>query len=181
MGEKLLKFRRLIVILGRRGDGFNGHWVVGGAADLEAEILQVQFVRLDPPDAEGPQQAAGPAAAAGRYARVGRGARRRGLRGGLSRGRRVVGWTRVLGRVFGGLRPLVLHGGEDVLVGRQLGGALAEVALPDGKLVTAHHLVVARHAEGRRVHGPAEGGGGWESVSSQMNTKLKKQSSLLHK
>lgn len=175
MGEKLLKFRRLIVILGRRGDGFNGHWVLGGAADLEAEILQVQFVRLDPPHAEGPQQTAGPAAAAGRYVRVGCGAWRRGLRGGLSRGRRVGGGTRVLG----GLRPLVLHGGEDVLVGRQLGSALAEVALPDGKLVAAHHLVVAWHAEGCRVHGPGEGGLGKRFITYEHKTK--KKLSLLHK
>lgn len=157
--KTLLKFRRLIVILGRWGDGFNGHWVLGGAADLEAEILQVQFVRLDPPHAEGPQQTAGPAAAAGGHAGVGRGARRWGLRGGLSRSGRAVGEMRVLARVVGGTRPLVLHGGDDVLVGWQLGGALAEVALPDGKLVAADDLIVAWHTKRRRVHGPAEGVG----------------------
>lgn len=160
MEEKLLNFRRLIVILGRRGDGFNGHWVLGGAADLEAEILQVQFVRLDPPHAEGPQQTAGPAAVAGGHARVERGARRRGgLRVGLRRSRRAVGEMRVLGRVVGGIRPLVLHGGDDVLVGWQLGGALPEVALPDRKLIAADDLIVAWHAERRSVHGPAEGVG----------------------
>lgn len=155
MGENLLKFRHPIVILGWRGDGFNGHWVLGGAADLEAEILQVQFVRLYPPHAEGPQQTAGPAAAADGRARVGRGAGRRGLCRGLSR--RAVGETRALGGVVGGIRPLVLHGGNDVLIGRQLGGALAEVTLADGELVAADHLVIARHAERRRVHGPEWG------------------------
>lgn len=156
MEENLLKFRRLIVILGRRGDGFNGDWVLGGAADLQAEILQVQFVRLYPPHAEGPQQAAGPAAAAGGHAGVGRGTGCRGHLAGLSWSRRAVGEVRVLGRVDGGIRPLVLHGGNDVLVGRQLGGALAEVTVADGELVAADDLVVARHAERRRVHGPDE-------------------------
>ena len=85
MEEKLLKFRRPIVILGWRRDGFNGHWVQGGAADLQAEIFQVQFVRLDPPHAEGAQQATGPAAAAGRRAGVGRGTRCWELRRCLSR------------------------------------------------------------------------------------------------
>lgn len=158
MGETLLKLRRLVVILGRRGDGFNGDWVLGGAADLEAEILQVQFVRLYPPDAEGPQQTAGPAAAAGGRAGVGHGPGRRGPLGGPSRSRRAVGVMRVLGGVVGGIRPLVLHGGNDVLVGGQLGGAVAEVTLADGELVAAHDLVVARHAERRRVHGPGGGG-----------------------
>lgn len=85
MEENLLKFRGLIVILGRRGDGFNGDWVLGGAADLEAEILQVQFVRLYPPHAEGPQQTAGPAAAARGHAGVGHGPGCRGPLGSLSR------------------------------------------------------------------------------------------------
>lgn len=71
---------------------------------------------------------------------------------------------RGLARVVGGIRPLVLHGSNDVLVGRQLGGAVAEVTLAHGELVAAHHLVVARHAERRRVHGPDGGGGGDESL-----------------
>lgn len=65
---------------------------------------------------------------------------------------------RVLGRVVGGIRPLVLHGGNDVLIGRQLGGALAEVTLADGELVAADDFVVARHAERHRVHSPDGGG-----------------------
>ena len=66
---------------------------------------------------------------------------------------------RVLAGVVGGIRPLCLHGGDDVLVGGQLGGAPVEVALPDRKLVTADDLVVAWHVERRRVHSPAEGVG----------------------
>lgn len=40
----LVQFRQLVLIPGRRGDGLNGHRVCGGTADLESEVLQVQFV-----------------------------------------------------------------------------------------------------------------------------------------
>lgn len=109
----------------------------------------MKFVRLDPPHPQGPQQTARPASAASEQAVVGRkagpgipglgsGPQDGGPRGGLTE-------RRDLGGAVGGPRPLVLYGSYDVLVGRQLGRAVAEVALADGVGATGDDLLVTRH------------------------------------
>ncbi|TNN84012.1 hypothetical protein EYF80_005883 [Liparis tanakae] len=53
-----------------------------------------------------------------------------------------------------GLKARALHvaaGGEDVLVGRQLGGATAKVALADEVVVAADDLLVTRHGACRSL------------------------------
>lgn len=156
----LFQLGHLAVVLRRRSDGFYGHRVLSGGADLQTEVLQVQLVRLDPPDPQGPQQAAGPAAAADGQAGL------RGQAGGPGRSSRS-GWdlcscsrrgttgASALGAGVG-LGSFVFHGGDDVLVGRQQGGALAQVAVAHRVVAAAHHFLVARHAEGSRVRGSAQ-------------------------
>lgn len=61
-----------------------------------------------------------------------------------------------LGGVVGGLRSLVFHSSYDVLVGRQLGGALTKVAVADRVVVGADDLLVAGHSECGRVYSSAE-------------------------
>lgn len=45
---------RLVVVLRRRGDGLDGHGIVRGAADVYAEVLQVQLVGHHPAHPQGP-------------------------------------------------------------------------------------------------------------------------------
>lgn len=126
----------------------------------------MQLVGLDSSHPERPQQTAGPAAAAGGQTGVWRKAGWVSLElcGRLGRGCQGVTKRGALSGVVTGLRSLILNSSYDVLVGRQQGGAVAEVALADGVLATADDLLITRHVERSLVCDSTRGCSGWKST-----------------
>ncbi len=70
-----------------------------------------------------------------------------GLCGRLSGSRCGITQRGALIGVVRGFCSLVFHSSYDVLVGRQLGDALAKVTLADGVVAAANDLLVAWHVE----------------------------------
>lgn len=109
---------------------------------MKAEVLQVQFVRFDSSHSEGPEQAAGSTSTAGWHTGVR--CKASGFRWRLS-GCRLIINRGFVSRVVSGLCSLVFHRSYDVLVGRQVRGALPKVTLTHGVLTAADHFLIGWH------------------------------------
>lgn len=74
-----------------------------------------------------------------------------------------------LSGIVSGLCSFILHSSYDVLIGRQQGGALAEVAPADGVIVTADDLLVTRHIECSWVCDSARERNRWGVLNTVLN------------